>query len=132
LVKSRNRSVDTKAELQLRKALSKLGLRYRLHIARLPGRPDVVFTRSRVAVFCDGDFWHGRNWRARRSHLRSGSNSKYWIDKIRYNIARDKRQMRQLQRTGWVVLRIWETDVLEDPPAVARRILRVVEKCLPH
>src|SRR6266550_2999750 len=71
-VKSRNRSANTRAELQLRKALSSLGLRYRLHVKRLPGRPDVVFIRSRVAIFCDGDFWHGRKWKARRSRLKTG------------------------------------------------------------
>lgn len=126
--KSRNRSANTRAELQLRKALSSLGLRYRLHVARLPGRPDVVFTRSRVAVFCDGDFWHGRNWRARLSRLKAGTNADYWIDKIRYNMARDKRQTRQLQIAGWAVVRVWETDVLEDPIARARQVVRLVRK----
>src|SRR6266568_9303362 len=78
VTKRRNRSTNTRAELQLRKAMSQLGLRYRLHVAGLPGRPDVVFSRSRVAVFCDGDFWHGRKWSASRSRLKAGANSKYW------------------------------------------------------
>jgi len=126
-VKSWNRSANTLAELQLRKALSSLGLRYRLHVARLPGRPDVVFTRSRVAVFCDGDFWHGRNWRARRSRLKAGSNAMYWINKIRYNIARDKRQTRELQAAGWSIIRLWETDILRNPHVSAKVVLRVVQ-----
>ena len=127
-VKSRIRSGNTRAELQLRKTLFALGLRYRLHVAYLPGRPDVVFSGSRVAVFCDGDFWHGRNWRARRARLKAGTNAGYWIDKIRYNMARDKRQTRQLQREGWIVIRIWESVILQDPSAAARRILLAVAK----
>jgi|SRR6266446_5211993 len=125
-VKSRNRSANTRAELQLRKALSSLGLRYRLHVARLPGRPDVVFIRSRVAVFCDGDFWHGRKWRTRRSRLQTGANARYWIDKISYNIARDKRQTNALRRAGWLVVRVWETDVLRDPRSAANKVWKAL------
>src|SRR6267142_1733988 len=102
LAKRRNRAANTRAELQLRKALSKFGLRYRLHVTGLPGRPDVVLPRSRIVVFCDGDFWHGRNWKASRLRLKVGANSKYWISKIGYNIARDKRQTRELERAGWL------------------------------
>jgi DNA mismatch endonuclease (patch repair protein) len=132
-VKSRNRSENTRAELQLRKALSSLGLRYRLHVARLPGRPDVVFIRSRVAVFCDGDFWHGRNWRTRRARLKAGSNATYWINKIRYNMARDKRQTRELEAAGWSIMRLWETDILRNPLTSAKVVHRLVQNRLrPH
>src|SRR5438045_3086924 len=81
-VKSRNRGAGTRAELALRRALKRLGLRYRINVSVLPGRPDVVFADSRVAVFCDGDFWHGRAWRTRRVKLMGGSNSRYWVAKI--------------------------------------------------
>src|SRR5690606_35687296 len=103
---------DTKAELALRKALSRLGLRYRLHKKGLPGRPDVVFPSVKLAVFCDGDFWHGRNWQERKKRpfrVRSA----YWLNKIETNIARDKRNNRALRKEGWAVIRMWETDILK-------------------
>src|SRR5436309_1327019 len=127
-VKSRNRSKDTRAEVLLRRALARYGLRYRTHVSSLPGRPDVVFSKPQVAVFCDGDFWHGRNWRARRSRLNRGANADYWIQKIRYNIDRDRRQTRELERAGWVVVRLWETDVLRNPRSAARRVKEAVHK----
>lgn len=126
-VKGRNRFKNTQAELELRGALSHLGLRFRLHVKSLPGKPDFVFSKPRVAVFCDGDFWHGRNWKARRSRLEKGSNADYWLDKIAYNIARDKRQTRQLEHAGWLVIRIWETDVLRNPGEAAERVQRLVK-----
>src|SRR5439155_7828808 len=127
-VKRRNRSKNTRAELKLRRALSHLGLTFRLHVRSLPGKPDFVFSRARVAVFCDGDFWHGRNWPTRRSRLEKGSNADYWLHKIRYNIARDKRQTRQLKLAGWLVIRVWETDVLRDPGEAAERVRKLIRR----
>src|SRR6266550_450081 len=126
-VKSRNRAVGTRAELLLRRALRRIGLGYRLHVASLPGRPDVVFPESRVAVFCDGDFWHGRHWTARRAKLKGGSNSRYWVAKIKYNILRDLRQKNALRKSGWIVVRLWETDVLKDADGCAARIHQVLQ-----
>src|SRR6184192_535308 len=128
VVKSRNRSKDTRAEVLLRKALTQHGLRYRIHVSSLPGRPDIVFSRPQIAVFCDGDFWHGRNWRARRSRLNRGANADYWTQKIRYNIDRDRRQTRELERAGWVVVRLWETDVLRSPRSAVRRVKEALHK----
>ena len=130
-VKGRNRSKNTRAERELRKALSKLGLRYRVHQRTLPGKPDIVFGKARIAVFCDGDFWHGRDWRARRSQLRKGSNADYWTQKIAYNIARDKRQAKQLKAANWSVIRFWETDVLRDPSAAADLVWRLLRRRIP-
>jgi len=127
-VKSRNQAVGTGAELVLRAALKRLGLRYRVNVSELPGRPDVVFPDSRVAVFCDGDFWHGRRWRTRRVKLMGGSNSRYWVAKIAYNILRDKRQTNALRRAGWRVIRVWETDVLRDPRRCAEKISRLMQR----
>jgi DNA mismatch endonuclease (patch repair protein) len=112
----------------LRKALSQSGLRYKVQVRSLPGRPDVVFSRAQVAVFCDGDFWHGRNWRARRARLIRGSNADYWVHKISYNIARDKRQTRELERAGWVVVRVWETDVLRSPSSVVEKVRKALKR----
>ena len=125
-IKQRNRSRNTKAEVLLRKELWRRGLRYRLHAADLPGKPDIVFRRARVVVFCDGDFWHGRRWRERMEKLARGSNAAYWTAKIAANMARDRRTTRRLRAAGWIVVRLWETDVLGDVARVARRVERTV------
>ena len=80
-----NRSRGTEPELMLRRALWGLGLRYRLHAVDLPGKPDIVFRRQKVAVFVDGDFWHGRDWERLQTKLSRGANADYWVRKIEYN-----------------------------------------------
>src|SRR6267378_5587118 len=91
LVKQKNLSCDTLPELALRRELRRLGLRFRNNEKALPGKPDVVFRDARVAVFCDGDFWHGRNWTDLKVKLRKGANGPYWHAKIASNIRRDRR-----------------------------------------
>jgi DNA mismatch endonuclease Vsr len=127
-IKRQNRAQDTKPELLLRRELWRLGLRYRLHAALLPGKPDIVFPAAKVAVFCDGDFWHGRGWRSRRAKLARGANARYWIPKIEANIARDHHVTRELRALGWTVLRFWETDLSVNLAAVAEEILLVVRR----
>lgn len=118
---------DTGPELELRKALRQAGLRsYRVDVATLRGRPDVVFTRERVAVFCDGDFWHGRNLDARIAKLQQGHNAPYWVAKIRGNVARDRSVDAELEEDGWDVLRFWETDVRRDATSVAKAVVERV------
>jgi DNA mismatch endonuclease (patch repair protein) len=117
-IKKKNRSRDTKAELLLRRALWKRGLRYRLHEATLPGKPDIIFAKAQVIIFCDGDFWHGRNWRVRKAKLARGANAPYWLAKIEANILRDRRTTRRLKQLGWMVLRFWETEIFNDVEAV--------------
>jgi DNA mismatch endonuclease (patch repair protein) len=128
LSKSRNPSIGTLPELILRRALSELGVRYRLHSTSLPGKPDIVFARVRVAIFVDGDFWHGRNWQSRKKKLSVGSNSEYWVEKIRANRARDRAHTQKLRKSGWTVIRVWETDVKREPEKTALTIARVVEQ----
>lgn len=127
-IKQRNRSRDTKAELLLRKELWRHGLRYRLHAQDLPGKPDIVFRGARVVVFCDGDFWHGRRWHERREKLSRGANALYWTAKIAANVARDRRKTRALQRAGWSVVRLWETDVLRDVERAVAKVMAAVRK----
>lgn len=110
-IKRKVRSHDTKPELLLRRALWAQGLRYRLRRKDLPGKPDMVFPRQKVAVFCDGDFWHGRDWPALKRKLQRRANPGYWIPKIEANIARDKRNTEVLEEMGWQVVRLWETDL---------------------
>jgi DNA mismatch endonuclease, patch repair protein len=120
---------DTKPELKLRAALRAVGLRgYRVDATSLPGRPDVVFTTAKVAVFCDGDFWHGRNLNDRLSKLESGHNAPYWVKKISGNVARDRRQDVELAAAGWFVLRFWESDVHRDPEAIASQVHAAVSQ----
>lgn len=121
-VKKRNRSRDTTHELALRRELWRLGLRYRKNVKSLAGKPDIVFPRARVAVFCDGDFWHGRQWQILRKKLRKGTNADYWTAKIASNIQRDRRNTALLEKSGWHVIRLWETEIKKKPKQWALHI----------
>jgi DNA mismatch endonuclease (patch repair protein) len=102
------RGKDTKIEILLRKALWRGGVRgYRLNV-KLPGKPDIVFPKYKIAIFCDGDFWHGKDfdeWKERLSH--------HWKEKIQKNIERDKKNDSQLFNAKWIVLHFWESEILE-------------------
>lgn len=117
------RAKDTKAEIALRRALWALGLKHRAHTKHLSGRPDVVFASARLAVFCDGDFWHGRKWRARKLPTFK-VRAAYWKRKIASNIVRDKRNNAELRKLGWSVMRLWETDILRNPERAADKVRR--------
>lgn len=124
---------DTKPEKMLRAALRLVGLKgYRVDVAGMPGRPDIVFGRAEVAVFCDGDFWHGKDLDARIAKLKRGHNSVYWVEKIRGNVARDRRHEADLRAEGWKVLRYWESDVRRDPSTIASEVKRIVESRRDH
>ena len=117
---------DGKAELVLRKALYSRGYRYRLHDRRLLGRPDIVFRRKRVAIFVDGDFWHGRalideGIEGLSRGLRT-ERSAWWIEKITKTLERDNKVTTELGKQGWLVLRFWESDVLADLESALCRI----------
>ena len=118
-------SKDTEPELMLRKALWKENLRYRVNYKKLPGKPDIVFTKYHVAVFCDGDYWHGHNWAIRGlSSLEEelAGYSEFWRKKILGNIERDTKNNRALQDTGWTVIRLWESDIRADINGCVQRI----------
>ena len=110
---------DTKCEVVLRQTLCAMGLRYRRSVPGIPGRPDFVFPRERVVVFCDGDFWHGRNLQSRLARLSRGHNAPYWVEKICTNVQRDNAVSQRLSAVGWDVVRLWETDILRDPVGAA-------------
>lgn len=115
------KSRDTRPEMALRHALWVRGLRYRVNVRSLIGKPDIVFTRAKIAVFCDGDFWHGHNWAIRGLASLDDELKRYsdfWRDKILGNIERDKKNTLNLELDGWVVMRFWESDIKSD-----------VEKC---
>lgn len=122
---------DTKPEIALRGALRSVGLRgYRVDVKDLPGRPDVVFRQAQVVVFCDGDFWHGKNFEERIAKLERGHNAPYWVEKITGNVARDRRHDATLAADGWCVLRYWESDVKRQPEEIADQVKQVVDERL--
>ena len=123
---SRIRSRDSKAELALRRALYALGFRYRLHVAGLPGKPDIVFVRAKVAVFMDGDFWHGRFWA--RDGKAPKTRRRWWIRKLTRNIERDRAVNRTLRKSGWKVVRVWESEIRRDARTVAERIVKFLSE----
>ena len=96
-------------ELALRKALWKAGYRYRANYAKLPGKPDVAFTKLKIAIFCDGEFWHGKDWDRRKHDFKA--NKQFWIDKIERNMQRDEEVNEKLEALGWLVIRFWESDI---------------------
>jgi DNA mismatch endonuclease (patch repair protein) len=107
---SRIRRRDTKPERLIRKALWARGLRgYRLDDRRLPGRPDLAWTRKRVAVFIDGAFWHGHP-----SAFTRGKSGAYWDEKIARNMERDRASDAALRERGWVVLRFWDFEIAKE------------------
>ena len=95
----------TGIEKTLRKALSKEGFRYRLNAKNVLGKPDFAFVREKVAVFCDSEFWHGKDWKKEKRRI--GTNKKYWHNKIENNIRRDKEVSQGLKKEGWKVIRFW-------------------------
>lgn len=118
-VMARVKDRDTKPELRLRRALYASGVRgWRCHRKNVPGKPDIAFGRSKLAVFVDGAFWHGHP-----SKYWPGRTSEYWDRKIARNKARDQRVDRELQSKGWRVLRLWDFEVERDPQGSAERVL---------
>ena len=125
-IKARVKRHDTGPEMKLRRELWRRGFRYRLNARHLVGKPDLVFSRDRVVVFCDGDFWHGRGWKKRNQRLTLGANAAYWIAKIESNIARDRRVTAQLRAEGWLVIRLWEGRILADPARAVALIVKAI------
>ena len=106
---SRIKGADTKIEVIFRKALWHRGIRYRKNYAKLPGRPDIAITSAKIAVFCDGEFWHGKDWPAVKAKLRTRRD--FWVGKIERTIERDSDNENRLAALGWTVLRFWGRDI---------------------
>lgn len=100
-----------RAETLLAKELWHRGLRYRLNWRALPGSPDIAITSKKLAVFVDGEFWHGENWEQRKAKLKKDRD--YWIEKIEENMARDRRNDEMLRAMGWTPLHFWEKEVFK-------------------
>lgn len=120
------RSRDTKPEMLLRRAFHARGLRFRVSPRGFPGRPDIVFRGGKLAIFVDGDFWHGNSWRVRgfasfEEQFKHWGNSRFWTKKIRQNVFRDRRVDYQLLGQDWKVLRFWESEIQEDLDGCVQR-----------
>ena len=105
------RSKDTSIELKLRKELWRRGYRYRKNYTELPGKPDIVLTKYKIAIFCDSEFFHGKDWEVLKPRLENGKNSEYWITKISRNRERDNEINKKLLFMGWTVIRFWGKDI---------------------
>lgn len=103
------RSKDTSIELMLRKELWKRGLRYRVNCKSVYGKPDILFVKAKVAVFCDGDFWHGKDYN--ENTFANSDNAEFWNRKIVRNMERDRIVDETLETQGYHVLRFWESDI---------------------
>lgn len=108
---------DSAIEVLLRRELWRRGLRYRKNVAGLTGKPDIVFMGKKIAVFCDGDFWHGYDWENRKQDIKS--RKEFWIPKIERNMQRDIEVNEALERDGWLVLRFWGNEIKTNCSACA-------------
>lgn len=117
---------DTTIEITFRKALWHKGYRYRKNYKDLPGKPDIVLTKEKIAIFCDGEFFHGKDWEILKPRLEKSNNSEYWQKKIERNIQRDDEVNKELLFLGWTVIRFWGKDILKKTD----ECIRVIEETI--
>lgn len=108
------KSRDTSIEVKLRKELWKKGYRYRKNYNRIPGKPDIAITKYKIAIFCDSEFFHGKDWEVLKPGLQKGDNAEYWIPKIQRNRERDDEVNKKLLFLGWTVIRFWGKDIMKN------------------
>jgi DNA mismatch endonuclease (patch repair protein) len=124
------RSSDTKPEIFFRKALWKMGVRYRKNVKKLFGKPDIAIQKYKLAIFIDGDFWHGNGWETRHFSAREemlSSYTDYWQKKIRRNIERHNEVNEYYRDNGWTVLRFWQSDIEKDLNECLIKTLQTVD-----
>lgn len=120
------KSKDTKIEVILRKALWSKGYRYRKNYKKLPGNPDIALTKYKLVIFCDGEFFHGKDWEVLKPRLEKGKNSEFWISKISRNRERDDEVNKKLLFMGWTVIRFWGDDIKKNTD----ECIRVIEETI--
>lgn len=120
------RSRDTSIEVKLRKELWSRGYRYRKNWKALPGTPDIALTKYKIAVFCDSEFFHGKDWEIIRPRVERGNNGAYWVEKIEKNMARDAAKDQALLARGWTVVHFWGREIMKDP----EECVRVIEEAM--
>lgn len=109
---SKIRGKNTKPEIALRKALWALNIKYRINVSTFPGKPDILIRKHKLAIFVDGEFWHGYNWEEKKTKIKT--NTAFWIPKIERNIQRDKENYEKLTALGFTVFRFWEHEIKKD------------------
>jgi DNA mismatch endonuclease (patch repair protein) len=114
------KSDKTTPEILLQRALRKEKIRFKKNYGSLPGKPDLVLVQEKIAVFVDGEFWHGYRWKQKRKKIRA--NRSYWIPKIERNIQRDKLNNKKLRQSGWGVVRFWQQQIIKDLPKCIKKI----------
>jgi len=119
------KSKDSKIEIALRKALFNKGYRYKKNVTSVYGKPDIVFSKEMIAIFCDSEFWHGYDWENRKSDLKTRRD--FWIPKIERNMARDKEVTAHLEAEGYAVLRFWGKRIKSDLDSVVAEIDNVIQ-----
>ena len=124
---SRIKSTNTAIETSFRKALWHEGIRYRKNDRLLPGKPDIIISKYRIAIFCDGEFWHGKDWAIKKPKIQA--NREYWIHKIERNMQRDNEINSQLNNMGWTVLRFWGKDIEKDMTACIDKVKEAISQC---
>lgn len=117
-----NTKKDTSIEVLFRKALWHKGIRYRKNCRNILGTPDIAIKKYRLAVFCDGDFWHGKDLHNIKSH------KKFWDEKIKRNRERDLEYTIRLRDEGWTVLRFWESDIRGNVDGCVDKVLEVIRR----
>ena len=117
---------DTSIEMILRKALWKKGYHYRKNYKNIPGTPDIALTKYKIAIFCDGEFFHGKDWEILKPRLEKGKNSDFWVAKISRNRERDDEINKKLLFMGWTVIRFWGTDIKKNTD----ECIRVIEETI--
>ncbi|MGQ7853384.1 very short patch repair endonuclease [Pedobacter sp. WC2501] len=116
---------NTKAEVLLRKALWANGIRFRIHVKNMPGKPDIVIRKYRLAIFVDGSFWHGFQWQKKKLTIKS--NAKFWIPKIERNMQRDRINQKSLEEAGYTVMRFWDHDIKTDLKKCLNQVFLYIE-----
>jgi len=119
---SRVKNKDTSLEMCIRSKLQKRGLRFKKNVKYLYGKPDIVFHKVKVAVFIDGDFWHGFRFPQWKYKI-----PEFWQEKISKNRSRDQRNFRKLRKMGWHVIRIWQHEIKRDIEACTDKIISAIE-----
>ena len=117
----RIKSSNTSPEIILRKNLRANGISFGIGDFGLPGHPDIIIKKHKLAIFIDGEFWHGYKWREKKSRLKA--NRAYWIPKIEKTILRDRKNNKILKKTGWKVIRLWQHQINEDLPKCIKQII---------
>jgi DNA (cytosine-5)-methyltransferase 1 len=131
------KSKDTAPEVLLRQALIDRGICVSDSFTKLPGKPDILIPDHNIAIFVDGDFWHGNQWRIRNltsleDQFKNSSSKKYWVTKIRKNVIRDSKVTYELYESGWVVIRLWESQIEDDLNTCIEKILEQIRKNTPN